>query len=63
MWDVCLCLGCGGDCDVGGAGYWLGPESGRVEWCYVCMCCDYGFFVEMEGAGICVLCSADTCAS
>ena len=22
----------------------LGPGSGRVEWCYVCVCCESGFF-------------------
>ena len=32
-------------------------------WCYMCVCCESGFFVEMAGPDICVLCSADTCAS
>ena len=39
---------------------WLCLGSGRVGWCYACVCCDSGFFVEMAGPGICVLCSADT---
>ena len=60
LWDVCLCLGCGG---VGGVAVWLGPGSGRVEWCYVWVYCESGFYVEMAGPGICVLCSVDTCAS
>ena len=25
----------------------LSPGSGRVFWCYVCVCCEYGLFVEM----------------
>ena len=29
----------------------------------LCLCCESGFFVEMTGPGICVLCSADTCES
>ena len=40
---------------------WLGP--GRVGCCYVCLCCESGFFVEITGPGICVLFSADSCAS
>ena len=60
LWDVCLC--CGSLGGVGGSG-WLGPGSGRVVLCYVCVCCEFGFFVEMAGACVCVLCSADTCAS
>ena len=35
-----------------GVGEWLGPESGKVGWCYVCVCCESGFFVEMECPGI-----------
>ena len=45
-----------------GVGEWE-VGFGRVGCCYVCVCCESGFFVEMEGLGICVLCSADTCAS
>ena len=26
-------------------GWGLGPESGRVGWCYVCVTCESGFFV------------------
>ena len=26
-------------------GKWLGPGSGRVGWCYVCVCCESGFSV------------------
>ena len=39
-WDRCLCFGCGGV----GVGR-LGPGSWRVGWCYVCVCCESGFFV------------------
>ena len=41
--DGCLCLVCGG---VGGE--WvvgLGPGSGGVGWCYVCVTCESGFFM------------------
>ena len=38
-WDMWLCFGCGG---VGGR---LGPGSGRVGLCYVCVCCESGFSV------------------
>ena len=51
--DVCLCLGCGavgGECG-------LGPGSGIVGW-YIS-----GFFVQMAGPVICILCYANTCAS
>ena len=41
----------------------LGPVSGGVGWCYVCVRCEYGFSVYIAGPGICVLCLADTCAS
>ena len=34
----------------------LGPGSGRVVWCYVCVCCESGFSVLMAGPGICILC-------
>ena len=53
VWDVCMCYGCGGV--GGGVGEWLGPGSGIVEWYYVYVCCESGFFVEMVGPGICVL--------
>ena len=33
-----------------------GPGSGRVGWCYVCVCCESGFSVLMAGPGICMLC-------
>ena len=46
-----------------GVGGWLGAGSGKVLWCFVCVCCECGFFVEMAGPAICVLCSADTCTS
>ena len=26
-----------------------------MVWCYVCVCCESRFFVEMAGPGICVL--------
>ena len=29
--------------------------SGRVLWCYICVCCESGFFMLMAGPGICVL--------
>ena len=48
--------GCGGGC-------WLGPGSGGVVWCYVCVSCNSGIFVYMAGPGICILCLAETCAS
>ena len=37
VWDMCLCLGCGG--------VWPGPASGRMGWCYDCVCCESGLFV------------------
>ena len=39
----------------------LGPGSGAVGWCYVCVRCESGFSVWMAGPGICVLCLVDTC--
>ena len=61
---MCLCLGCscGGWCRWG-IGRGLGPASGRVGWCYVCVRCEFGIFVRMTGPGNCVLCLADACAS
>ena len=59
----CLCcVGVGGVMvRVGG---WRGQGfGGWVVWCYVCVCCESGFFVEMAGPGICVFYSADTCTS
>ena len=47
----------------GGVGVCLGPGSGKVRLCYVCVCCESGFFVYMAGPGICILCYGDTCAS
>ena len=41
----------------------LGPGSGGVVWCYVCVRCESELSVYMAGPGICVLCLADTCAS
>ena len=41
---------------LGGMGYRLVPGSGRVGWCYVCVCCESGLFVLMAGPGICILC-------
>ena len=38
---VCLCLGLGG---VGGL-VDFGQVLGRVGWCYVSVCCEYGLFV------------------
>ena len=44
-WDMCLCFGCGG---VGGdGGEWAGGVSqgqGLGWWCYICVCCESGFF-------------------
>ena len=34
----------------------VGGWSGRVVWCYVCVCCESGFSVLMAGPGICILC-------
>ena len=31
-----------------------GPGSGRVGWCYVCVCCESGLSVLMAGPGICI---------
>ena len=42
---------------------WLGPGSGRMGWCYVCVRCESGLSVWMAGPDIWVLCLADTCAS
>ena len=39
--------------EVGGR---LGPGSGRVGWCYVCVCCESRLFVLMPDSGICKLC-------
>ena len=44
-------------------GRWLGPGSGTVGWCYVCVRCESGFSKWMAGPGICVLCLVDTCTS
>ena len=52
-WDMCLCFGCGGVC--GGVGGRLGPGSGMVGWCNVCVCCESGFSALMAGPGICIL--------
>ena len=60
MTCVCVWIGWGGRCwgewvtglDLG----FFGPGSGRVGWCYVCMCCESGLFVLMAGPGICILC-------
>ena len=41
----------------------LGPGSGTVGWCYVCVRCESGFYVDVAGPGICVLSLADTCTS
>ena len=41
----------------------LGPGSGDVWWCYVCVRCESGLSVYIAGPGICVLCFADTCTS
>ena len=30
--------------------------SGRVGWCYVCVCCESRLFVLMACPGICLLC-------
>ena len=37
--DVCLCFGCGG------VGRGLGPGSGVMGWCYVCVRRESGFSV------------------
>ena len=33
----------------------LGPMSGGVGWCYICVRCESGLSVYMTGLGICVL--------
>ena len=44
--DMCLCFGCGGMGGVGGGvGRGLGPGSGAVGWCYVCVRCESGLSV------------------
>ena len=44
--DVCLYFGCGGVGGVGGGmGREIGPGSGGVGWCYVCVRCESGFSV------------------
>ena len=40
---MCLCFGCGW-CRWG-VGRGLGPGSGAVRWCYVCVRCESGFSV------------------
>ena len=37
---MCLCFDCGGVGRVGGSGRGLGPGSGAVGWCYVCVRCE-----------------------
>ena len=39
---------------LGEVGGQLGLGSGRVVWCYLCVCCRFGLFVLM--VGICILC-------
>ena len=52
---------CGYCCrEVGG---YLGPGTGRVGWCYICVCCGSGLFVKMVCPGVCVSYSVDNCAS
>ena len=52
--DMCLCLGCGG---VGGLvgewGWGLGPGSGGVGWCFVCVSCESGFFCRWQVSVYC----------
>ena len=36
---------------LGESGWVFGPGSGRVGWCYVCVCCESGFSVLMAGPG------------
>ena len=47
--DMCLCFGCGGVGGIGGGGggccRGLGPGSGAVGLCYVCVRCESGFSV------------------
>ena len=46
--DVCLCFGCSGVGGVGGEwgeGRGIGPGSGGVGSCYVCVSCESGFSV------------------
>ena len=45
LYDLCLCLGCGG---VGGVGReWVGCLDLGLEWgwCYVCVSCVFGLSV------------------
>ena len=44
---VCVLVGVGSGCVT-----WVW-EGG---WCYVCVCCEAGFFVLMAGLCICILC-------
>ena len=63
VWDVCVFWIAVVYVVLGSVSRCLGPETGRVVRCYVCVCCEPGFFVKMAAPGICVLCSADTCTS
>ena len=54
--DACMCLSCGGVWCRWGLGRELGPGSGRLGWCYVCVNCESGFFVYMAGPGVFILC-------
>ena len=43
---MCLWFGCSGVGGVlWGVGRELGPGSGAVGWCYVCVRCESGFYV------------------
>ena len=53
-WDMCLCFGCGGVGGVGGE--WVGGLDQGLRGCYVCVCCESGFSVQMVGPCICILC-------
>ena len=66
-----MCLCCGG---AGGVAGWFGPGSGRMGWCYICVCCESGIFCGdgwsrylcvVLGGYLCILgvCSVQFCCT
>ena len=60
-WETCVCVWAAVVLGGGGVSRWLCPGSERMG-VVMYVCCESGFFVEMAGPCIRVLCSADSCA-